>query len=25
MQKMGDVKGLANGANPSKLVDEDGE
>lgn len=23
MQKMGDVKGLANGANPSKLVDED--
>ncbi len=25
MQKMGDVKGIANGANPSKLVDEDGE
>ena len=25
MQKMGDVKGLANGANPNKLVDEDGE
>lgn len=25
MQKMGDVKGLAQGANPSKLVDEDGE
>lgn len=25
MQKMGDVKGAANGANPSKLVDEDGE
>ncbi|WP_349931849.1 hypothetical protein ABNP34_16505 (plasmid) [Glutamicibacter mishrai] len=25
LQKMGDVKGLANGANPSKLVDEDGE
>lgn len=25
MQKMGDVKGLANGANPSKLVDEDSE
>ena len=25
MQKMGDVKGLANGTNPSKLVDEDGE
>lgn len=25
MQKMGEVKGLANGANPSKLVDEDGE
>lgn len=24
-QKMGDVKGLANGANPSKLIDEDGE
>lgn len=24
MQKMGDVKGLAQGANPSKLVDEDG-
>lgn len=25
MQKMSDVKGIANGANPSKLVDEDGE
>lgn len=25
MQKMGDMKGLAQGANPSKLVDEDGE
>ena len=25
MQKMGDVKGLAQGANPSKIVDEDGE
>lgn len=25
MQKMGDVKGLADGANPSKLVDEDGD
>ncbi|GGM01232.1 hypothetical protein [Glutamicibacter protophormiae] len=25
MQKMGDVKGLTNGANPSKLVNEDGE
>ena len=25
MQKMSEVKGIANGANPSKLVDEDGE
>lgn len=25
MQKMGDAKGLAQGANPSKLVDEDGD
>lgn len=25
LQKMSDVKGIANGANPSKLVDEDGE
>ncbi|KLI90480.1 hypothetical protein AA310_01475 [Arthrobacter sp. YC-RL1] len=25
MQKMSDVKGIANGANPSKLVDEEGE
>ncbi|MGP5390345.1 hypothetical protein [Glutamicibacter arilaitensis] len=25
MQKMSDVKGIANGANPSKIVDEDGE